>query len=345
MTAPALQVEQGVVPLGEGAQLAYQVHRPAGAAGQETPLILLRPLGGSMVLWGAFRERLAAQRPVISFDPRGAGRSSPAPLISTTRRMAADVVAVLDHLHLAKAHVFGLSLGGMVASWVAISAPDRVLSLTLGSTVRRGLDISRHGLGRALGMAECMLQPTATAVEISLLHRVLSRVFRREHPDEVRRMEELLRGEPASRGGLLKLAAAAALHDASADLGRILVPTLLLWGERDSLLGRHSQDELHAAFISAEFTRIQRSGHDLSLEQPAATADRINTAFCAGSPTRTELVGGRADLVLADAISVGPHLSARGTPESTSRSVRQGTTAPYECPASSAAHPSESDRE
>lgn len=276
MTESALQVEQGKVPLRDGGQLAYAVHRPPGEKGLGLPVLLLRPLGGSIALWGDFRARLAAERTVVSFDPRGAGRSSAAPLGATTRAMAADAVAVLDYLQLTRAHLFGLSLGGMVASWVAITAPERVAALMLGSTMRRGLDISRHGLGRALGMAQCLLQKTAAQTEVCLAHRVLSSHFRREHPAELLRIEALLRSEPASRLGLLSLAMAAALHDARAGLGGIRAPTFLLWGKLDSLLSPDAERELRQAMPAATATILADSGHDLSLEQPAATAQLLN---------------------------------------------------------------------
>jgi pimeloyl-ACP methyl ester carboxylesterase len=229
-----------------------------------------------MALWGEFRDRLAAERTVVSFDPRGAGRSSPAPLGVTTRGMANDALAVLDHLQLGTAHVFGLSLGGMVASWMASTAPERVTALVLGSTMRRGLDLSRHGLVRALGMAKCLLQPTAAQAEVCLLHRVLSSRFRREHPAEVERLGALLRAGPASRLGLLGLAAAAARHDARVGLGGIRAPTLLLWGGLDSLLGPDAERELRQALPTAQWALLPDCGHDLSIERPLATAEYLN---------------------------------------------------------------------
>jgi len=274
MTEPFSSSGQGFVPLPDGGRIFYTIHGAKRSA--RPPLLLLRPLGGSIALWGAFRERLATEQPVVSFDPRGAGRSSPAPTLTTTRQMAADAVAVLDYLHIDAAHVFGLSLGGMAASFVAIDASRRVRRLVLGSTARRGLEISKSGMERALSMAQCMLRPTSADVEVCLLRRVLSAAFRREHPGEVRRLEAVVREEPASRAGILKLAAAAALHDARAGLRRVRLPTLILWGERDALLGRDSQAELRRSLPDAEFQVVPRAGHDLSLEQPAEAAERIS---------------------------------------------------------------------
>lgn len=266
---------QRFVRLPDGGRIAFALHGSADPQHDPAPLLLLRPLGGSMALWGELRERLASTRPVVSFDPRGAGRSDPAPAIWTTRSMARDAIAVLDALGIGRAHVFGLSLGGMVASWLAIDAPERLLGLVLGSTVAHGLDVSARGARRTLSMARCLLRPSAVAAERCLLRRILSPAFLAEHPDRVRLFEERLRAEPASRRGLLQLSAAASLHDARAGLDRIRGPVLLLYGQRDALLSRSSQDALARALPHAELATLADCGHDLSLERPAATAEHI----------------------------------------------------------------------
>src|SRR5690242_14422054 len=98
-------MRESLARLPDGARLAYALHGPAGD--RRTPLVLCRPLGGSMALWGEFAARLAADVPVIAFDPRGVGRSSDVPAGHTTRAMAADALALLDVLGVARAHVFG----------------------------------------------------------------------------------------------------------------------------------------------------------------------------------------------------------------------------------------------
>lgn len=275
MIEPAEAIEAGEAPV-SGGKLSYAVFgQPADA---RPPLLLLRPLGGSMALWdgNGFVAQLAASRRVITFDARGTGRSSQALLRTKTRYMAADALALLDHLGVAQADVFGLSLGGMVATWLAIDAPARVRRVVLGSTVRRGLDVSRHGIARGLSLGRCLLRPSMADVEACMLRRILSSRFRREHPDVVERLERLIRDEPASRFGLLRLLAAAALHDASAQLGRLAAPVLILWGELDPLLRPDVERELLHGLADARLEIIASCGHDLSLEQPLPTAARIN---------------------------------------------------------------------
>ena len=275
MTSATERYETRFATLADGGQLAYQVH---GQAHRELPVLLVRPLGGSMALWGAFRQTLAEQRCVLSFDHRGSGLSSDDPGWPTTRSLAADSLALLNHLDVARAHVFGISLGGMTATWLAINEPARVATLCLASTPLRGVDVSRAGLRRGLGMAACLAKPDVD-VEAALVERVLSGTFRRERPDEVRRIEATVREHPASRMSLLKHARAGASHDASHEIGRIRAPTLVLAGNHDALLGTSPSRAVASAIGGARFEIIAPSGHDLTLEQPLVTATRVAQFF------------------------------------------------------------------
>src|SRR5690242_17456187 len=108
--------EERFARLPDGGEIAYQVH---GREHGDPPVLLIRPLGGSMQLWGAFLTVLSQTLRVVSFDYRGAGQSSADPTWVSTRGLARDSLRVLDHLGIGRAHVFGESLGGMTATWLA----------------------------------------------------------------------------------------------------------------------------------------------------------------------------------------------------------------------------------
>ena len=265
--------ESGFAKLPHGGEIAYEIH------GQEhggIPVLLIRPLGGTMTLWGAFRTLLSEKLRVISFDFRGSGHSSAEPAWVSTRGLARDALQVLAHLGVARAHVFGVSLGGMTATWLAILDPVRVAKLAIASTPARGLSLTRAGLRRDLAMAACFAR-TGEDVEAALVDRILSRAFRETHPDEVRRIEALVRAQPASRVALAKHAAAGVLHDARRGLSRIQAPTLVLAGENDTLLGTEPVRALAEGIPQATFEIIAESGHALTLEQPIVAATRVST--------------------------------------------------------------------
>ena len=234
-----------------------------------------------MELWGGFRRLLATRRCLVAYDPRGTGRSSAAPVGVTTRDLAEDAARLLEHLAVARADVFGLSLGGMTAEWLAIDAPEKVARLVLASTTAHGLDFVHAGVRKGLAIAKSFLSPDESA-EANLLLRVLSARFRRRHPNAVARIERPVLAHPASRIELLKHAAAGARHDARDRVGDIRAPTRVLAGACDTLLGLDAQRRLADAIPGASFEVIPDAGHDITLEQPALSAERV-LAFFAGA--------------------------------------------------------------
>ena len=111
-----------------GLQLYYETR------GSGRPLVLLH--GGLMTIdlnFGPLLEPLAAGRQVIAVELQGHGHTADTDRPMTIEAMAGDVVALLDHLGIAEADVFGFSLGGLVAYAIALSAPGRVGKLIVAS--------------------------------------------------------------------------------------------------------------------------------------------------------------------------------------------------------------------
>jgi 3-oxoadipate enol-lactonase/4-carboxymuconolactone decarboxylase len=267
----ALADRAGTIELADGGRLAFEVH---GAHDGAVPVLLLRPLVGAMALWGDFGDALAARLPVIAFDPRGTGASSDAPVEATTRDLARDAVALLDALGVPVAHVFGISFGAMIATWIAVDAPARVARLCLASAGPVGFALTASGLGRALVMTATALVP-GDAAAVRLVGEVLSRDVRDDDPARVAEVESVAAAAPADRVELLKHALAAARHDARAELHRVVARTLVLTGDRDELIGEAPSAALAAGIPKARREVIVGAGHDLTLERPAETAARV----------------------------------------------------------------------
>ena len=115
----------GVAPVG-GADLAWE------AAGEGEPVILLHGHSFDRRMWGPQFAELAKHYRVIRYDLRGYGLSD-MPAEGVDFRHADDLVALMDHLGIKKAHVVGLSLGGFVVGDFLALHPDRVLSATIAS--------------------------------------------------------------------------------------------------------------------------------------------------------------------------------------------------------------------
>src|ERR1044071_6561394 len=106
-------------------------------AGRGEPLVLVMGLGAGHLAWGFQVPAFAERYRVIAFDNRGAGQTDAPDHPYTTRMMADDTVGLMDALGVERAHVLGVSMGGMIAQEIALDHPDRVRSLQLHATLGR----------------------------------------------------------------------------------------------------------------------------------------------------------------------------------------------------------------
>jgi len=112
--------------------LAYDVR------GRGSPLVLIQGVGVGRWGWEPVADRLARRFQVITIDNRGIGASDAPPGHYSTRMLADDVLAVLDHAGIQRASVVGTSLGGMIAQELALAHPERVERLVLVATIPGG---------------------------------------------------------------------------------------------------------------------------------------------------------------------------------------------------------------
>ncbi len=111
-----------------GINISYSV------GGKGEPLFLIMGLGREGGDWVLQRRVFQKYFRVITFDSRGAGKSDKPGEPYTIKSMADDTVALMDYLKIGKAHVLGVSMGGMIAQEMAINYPERVGKLVLVST-------------------------------------------------------------------------------------------------------------------------------------------------------------------------------------------------------------------
>ncbi len=128
----------------DGTRIAYQTE------GEGFPLMLLAGQSNNHHWWDGIREDFHDAHRTITIDYRGTGDSDKPDIVYSTPGFADDVIAVLDELDIGRADVYGTSMGGRVAQWVAAKYPEQVRALVLGCTspggknaVERGNDIRR----------------------------------------------------------------------------------------------------------------------------------------------------------------------------------------------------------
>jgi 3-oxoadipate enol-lactonase len=240
-------------------------------AGSGEPMLLIQGMSATHLAWGrAFIAPLEESFECIVFDNRGMGLSGPARMPFTTADMAGDVTALLDALEIERAHIVGISMGGMIAQELALADPERIRSLTLGATYCGGPegtlmaddDLRMLGAAMASGDREQVLR---AMWEINL-----SPEFRADdsHYDAFRRMALELR---SPKEVIVQQMQACAAHDTSARLGQVTVPTQVIHGTADRLLAVNNGIQI-ARLLSVEPQLLDGIGHMFWWEQPERSA-------------------------------------------------------------------------
>jgi 3-oxoadipate enol-lactonase len=233
-------------------------------SGRGEPLLWLTGFGTSGAILQPAVARFANHVESVIFDPPGTGRSSAPLRPALMSQFAADAVGLLDALAIPAAHVYGISWGALVAQELAIRHPDRVRALILGGAPVVGLKAPPPGPARLAATAMLLggLFCGWTVRDTRLLERVVfSRRFRREHPDEVRRLLLLLTAHRPTPRGLAWQQAATLVQDTASRLGGIGAPTLVLRGERDALVPAAHADMLVRHIPVAELAELPGAGH------------------------------------------------------------------------------------
>lgn len=114
-------------------RLYFELHGPAASAQRAPPLILVAGLASDCQSWVPVLPALAAERQVLVFDNRGCGRSQPQGAPNSIGLMAADCLALADHLGLERFDLLGHSMGGFIALEVARQASQRLSRLLLSN--------------------------------------------------------------------------------------------------------------------------------------------------------------------------------------------------------------------
>jgi 3-oxoadipate enol-lactonase len=232
------------------------------------PAVLLIA-GQAMTLDGWWRttSELARSFRVIRFDHRDIGRSSHWPLPYTVAQLADDAVSVLDAAGVDTAHVYGVSLGGMVAQEFALRYPDRVEALVLGATTPGGPEATLAApqpltfFVRVGAMAPEEAEWAAVPYNYSLRTR-------RHHGERI--AEDIARRSENQTATLsyLHQVGAAASHNTAARLGHIAAPTLVVHGEEDVIMPLANGRYLAQAIPNAELKSWPHAGHLYITDEP-----------------------------------------------------------------------------
>lgn len=245
--------------------------------GSGPPLLLIMGLGWNADGWRHNQPTLAQSFRAIAYDGRGIGRTSRGDLPQYgIDRLADDAAALLDALGLDSAHVYGVSMGGMVAQEVALRHPGRIQRLVLGCTTcgRRGVQ-PRGEQASALNVKGARNAREALWAAVPSLY---SPAFIAAHRDVVEQDVELRLAHPPRGGHYFRQLAAARAHDTYDRLPDLQAPTLVLHGELDLLVPPLNADILAGRIPRAEQIRFPHAAHMYHVEVQAE-ADAAVGAF------------------------------------------------------------------
>lgn len=240
-----------------GTEAGFAIGYDEAGGGEAIPVVFLHGVGSDKSVWRPQLDHFGRERRAIAFDYPGYGESDAAAEGTSRDDYAAAVLAAMSALGVAKAHVCGLSLGGVVAIAMHHLSPDSIASLVLADT------FAVHPDGRAIYdrsiAASGDLSSLAEARVDVLLAQPADPAVRGEVVETMARIDP-----PAYRIG----AEAVWLADQRDRAAAIRVPTLVVCGEEDKVTPPQLSGELAKLIPGARYAEIERAGHLTNLEQP-----------------------------------------------------------------------------
>src|SRR5580698_1941656 len=248
--------------------------------GSGEPLLLIMGLSYPSYMWHRIRPVLAQTYRTIALDNRGVGQSDVPPGVYSIALMASDAAAVLDAADVQSAHVFGVSMGGMIAQEFALQYPKRVRSLILGCTAAGGPHVVRP----APEVLQILTRQAMTPEESkeAMIPFIYDPSTPRERIDED--MAIRLKWYPTPQGYMGQLQGILQ-WEAYSRIAQITAPTLIIHGETDQLIPVANAPLIAERIPGAKLEVIPRASHIFETDQ-SGVAIRLITEFLAAQQAR-----------------------------------------------------------
>jgi pimeloyl-ACP methyl ester carboxylesterase len=263
--------------------------------GSGPPLLLIMGLATDSTAWAFQLPEFARHYRAIAFDNRGVGRTSKPAGPYSIHQMADDAAGVMDALGVARAHVLGVSMGGMIAQELALRHPERVSALVLACTFpepdatvedRRSFMVGQLG-GQVSADGELQID-VASLNPLLFVQQMLPAVFNPSFiASDLPKLMQVFAGALQygfSMEAILGQVAAVMGHRATDRLHRIAVPTLVLTGDADQLVAPSNSDILAREIPGAKLVKVPGGSHGFNFETPEVF-NREVIDFLAGVPT------------------------------------------------------------
>jgi pimeloyl-ACP methyl ester carboxylesterase len=211
-----------------GVRIYYEVY------GQGEPILLIMGLGGSSLAWQSQIPTFSQHLRVIAYDNRDAGRSDKVEAEYSMADMADDAAALLDHLEIDSAHVYGVSMGGMIAQELALRHPGRARTLILGCTSPCLAAMPPSEKAARDNMESAVLPPREAFERCTWTG--YSDAYLAAHKNDLWLRSQVEAGLAPPLDALRRHYAVVGGFDARERVGQIRAPTLIMTGDDDPLV-------------------------------------------------------------------------------------------------------------
>ncbi|MFH0917392.1 MAG: 3-oxoadipate enol-lactonase [bacterium] len=244
-----------------GIGIEYEIDGPSGA-----PVVTFsHALATHLGIWEPQTAALAGRYRVLRYDTRGHGGSDVPAGSCSFPQLVEDIRALLDHVGVERTHFVGISMGGMIGQWLALTYPERLLSLVLCDTSARTPPEAGEMWDERVAVAS--REGMAAHVEPSI-GRWFTPGFVRKHPEVVDPVRAMI-GATDPRG-FIGCAAALRAHDVLDRLSGIKVPTLIIVGEEDPGTPVAAAEAIHERIAGSELVVLDSASHLSNLERGEA---------------------------------------------------------------------------
>ncbi len=250
-----IMVKTGKVKVND-INMYYEVH------GDGFPIVMIMGLAANVDWWTPdFLVGISKKFKTIVFDNRGAGRTDKPDVEYSIKMFADDTVGLMDALNIKKAHVLGISMGGMIAQEIVLNYPERVEKLILCATHCGGSKYilpSPEVMEILMKGAEGMTPEESAELVISL---TFTEDFIKNNPDAIERARENILNEFIPEFSYQHQIGAVMRFNAGRRLRKVNTPTLIVQGKKDVLVQPQNADLLAKLISEAKFAFFDNSGH------------------------------------------------------------------------------------
>jgi 3-oxoadipate enol-lactonase len=236
-------------------------------AGEGELVVFMHGIGGNRTNWTDQVGHFAHEFHALAWDARGYGGSDDYEGPLDFGDFAADLLRLIDHLGEEKAHLVGLSMGGRIAQDFYARHPERVASLVLVATFT---GFQRFSEAERQRFVDLRKKPLIEGKEPKDIAPIVAKTL--VGPNATTEQYERLVASMAAlhKESYIKTVEATTLYNRDAELDAIAVPTLLVFGEHDSVTTKDLGEEMAARIKGSEYVMVANSGHLINIEQPHA---------------------------------------------------------------------------